>query len=473
MSAVLEAVRHTLQRLDVRHCEVCVGLSGGVDSVTLLDAMQQVAPEHAVRLSALHVNHGLSPHASQWEQFCRELCDGRAIAFSCARVTVERDSGLGLEAAARNARYAAFARSRAEYVALAHHLDDQIETFFIQLLRGAGARGLSAMPAVSKDEVRGIKDEKGRTEGEGVEQPLPSSFILHPSSLPSTPRILRPLLAVTRAQIEEYAKARGLNCIEDESNFDTALDRNFLRREVLPLIASRFPGYRETLARAAQNLADAASLADFLAEIDSQAVRDEEGFNAEALKALPAARALNVLRHAFDRKDLPMPSRARLEEALRQCVEAAPDAQILIAFGGYSIRRHRNRITLVEDGGDVGEWCEAWRGEDSLALPGGLGRLRFIRSTGDGISRARLDSAPVRVGFRHGGEKLSPGPGRPRRQLKHLLQEAGVPAWERGRVPLVFCGETLAWAAGIGVAAECRAREGEPSVRIEWERAET
>lgn len=455
MSSVLEAVRITLQRLDVLQGEVCVGLSGGVDSVTLLDVLQQLAPEHKLRLSALHVNHGLSPQASQWEQFCQQLCEGRGIALLCVQVTVARDSKLGLEAAARNARYAAFAQSRAEYVALAHHLDDQIETFLIQLLRGAGARGLSAMPTVSMDEVRRMKN--GGKEQGNVDHP----------------RLLRPLLGVARAQIEEYAKARGLKWIEDETNLDPALDRNFLRHEVLPLIASRFPGYRQTLARAAQNLAAAAALADFLAEIDSQAVCDEDGFDADALRALPAVRALNVLRHAFDRKGLPMPPRSRLEEALRQCMEAAPDAQVRIAFGAYSIRRHRNRITLAEDGGDVGDWREPWRGEDCLDLPAGLGRLRFIRCTGEGISRSRLDSAPVRVAFRRGGEKLSPGPGRPRRRLKHLLQEAGVPAWERGRVPLLFCGETLAWVAGIGVAAECRARAGEPSVRIEWERAGT
>jgi tRNA(Ile)-lysidine synthase len=469
MPAVLDAIRATLQAVDARECDVCVALSGGIDSVSLLDGLQQVAAERRLRLSALHINHGLSPAAPQWEAFCRRLCAERGIEFACVRVRVERESGLGLEAAARKARYAAFAESGADYLALAHHLDDQIETFLIQLLRGAGARGMSAMPTVSKDEVGRMKDEKGRTRAEGVESALPSSFILHPSSLSSThPRILRPLLAVTRGQIEEYARARALKWVEDESNLDTALDRNFLRRDILPLIAARFPGYRETLARSARNLADAAALADALAEIDLQSVRDREALRVEALSALPRTRALNVLRHVFDLEGLPMPPRARLEEALRQCMQAAPDAQVRVGFGPASIRRHRGRITLVRQAEDVGDWTGAWRGEETLALPQGLGWLRFIRTSADGISQARLASAPVTVRFRRGGERFSPGPGRPRRALKSLLQEAQVPAWERGRVPLLFCGDCLAWVAGVGVAAQWQAREGEPAVRVEW-----
>ncbi|MGH8630869.1 MAG: tRNA lysidine(34) synthetase TilS, partial [Burkholderiales bacterium] len=159
-----------------------------------------------------------------------------------------------------------------------------------------------------------------------------------------------------------------------------------------------------------------------------------------------------------------------LEEALRQCLESAPDSRVQVHFGAVSIRRHRGRIALVEDVEEALDWEGAWQGEDTLCLPDGLGRMRFVRTTGDGISQARLDSAPVSVRFRRGGEKLSLGRGRPRRDLKHLLQEAGVPQWERGRLPLLFCGELLAWVPGIGVSAECVANEGEPAIRVEWER---
>jgi tRNA(Ile)-lysidine synthase len=450
MSAVAEAIRNTLQDLEVRDCAVCVALSGGIDSVSLLDGLLQIGPARGLRLSALHVNHGLSPHASSWEAFCRALCDARGITLSCVRVRVERESGSGLEAAARIARYAVFAESDADFVALAHHLDDQVETFLIQLLRGAGARGLSAMPVLSRIAGHERKDDSGPGAGRAF--------------------LLRPLLKVSRTQIDDYAKARGLEWVEDESNLDTALDRNFLRREVLPLFASRFPGYRETLVRSARNLADSAALADDLARIDWQSVLEKDGIRMQALKELPRVRALNVLRHAFDRKGLPMPPRARLEEALRQCLEAAPDSRVRVRFGAVTIRRHRGRITLIEEGEEAGNWQCAWKGEDTLALPHGLGWLNFRRTTGEGISRTRLDSAPVSVRFRRGGERLSLGPGRPRRRLKHLLQEADVPEWERGRMPLLFCGDRLAWVPGIGVAADCAAHEREPAVRVEWQR---
>ncbi len=452
MVTVLEAVRDTLQRLDVRECGVCVGLSGGIDSASLLDALWRVAPERNLRLSALHVNHGLSPRAEQWQDFCRELCAGKGIALSCARVRVARGSGSGLEAAARVARYAAFAESGAEYLALAHHLDDQVETFLLQLLRGAGARGLSAMPVL--DRVYGAQEDQA-------------------PERPARPRILRPLLTVSRARIEEYSRMRGLHWIEDESNRDSAPDRNFLRHKVLPLLAARFPGYRQTLARSARNLADTAALAEALAEIDLQSVRDRSGLSAQALGRLPRERGLNVLRQAFERRGLPMPPRARLEEALRQCLEAAADANVRVSFGPVSIRRHRNRIELVDDVDTASDWQGVWRGEDTLLLPRGLGQVHFVRTTGDGISKARLESAPVSVRFRHGGEKLSLGPGRPRRDLKNLLQEAGVPQWERGRLPLLFCGEVLAWVPGIGVSSECTARQDEPAIRVEWEPAGT
>lgn len=446
MSAVLEAIRQTLERFGVRQCEVCVALSGGIDSISLLDAFWQIAPERGLTLSALHVNHGLSPRAPRWQTFCSEWCSGRGIELTCEEVKVERDAGLGLEAAARRARYAAFERVAAHYLVLAHHLDDQIETLLIQLLRGAGARGLSAMPVLAQFE--GGRWRSGEP----------------------APRILRPLLTVSRAEIEEYARQRALDWVEDESNRDVALDRNFLRHEVLPLIASRFPGYRDTLARSAQNLADAAVLTETLAGIDLQAVRDGEGLSARALGRLSRERALNVLRHAFALRSLPMPPRARLEEALRQCLEAAPDSRIQVRFGAVSIRRHRDRIVLVEDA-EALDWEALWQGEDTLRLPDSLGHMRFVRTTGEGISRARLERAPVRVRFRRGGEKLSLGKGRPRRDLKRLLQEAGVPHWERARLPLLFCGEVLAWVPGIGVSAECAAHEGEAAIRVEWEAA--
>ncbi|HWQ37662.1 MAG TPA: tRNA lysidine(34) synthetase TilS [Burkholderiales bacterium] len=443
MASIAESVGQVLQSLGLRDRSVCVALSGGVDSVVLLDVLHRLAPELRLTLSALHVNHGLSPHAARWEAFSRALCEQRSVAFCTVSVAVPRNGGAGPEAAARRARYAVFARVRADYLALGHHLDDQAETLLLQLLRGAGPKGLSAM---------------------SVTRALPAE----PGS-PRPPILLRPLLGITRERILAHARLRGLSWVEDESNRDTVLDRNFLRHRLLPLVGERFPAWRETLARAARNLADAAAIADALGEIDLRSAGDAGGVRVEALRGLPIERALNVLRVLFANRGLPPPPRARLEEALRQCLDAAADARVCVAFGAVDVRRHRGRVRLVARRAAGKDWSHTWRGEDAMDLPDGLGRLRFVRTTGEGIAQARCERQTVTVRLRRGGETFLPDPGRVRRALKKLLQEAGVPAWERGRLPLVFCGEVLAWVPGLGVAADHRPGAGEPGVRIEWE----
>ena len=281
-------------------------------------------------------------------------------------------------------------------------------------------------------------------------------------------RLLRPLLSVTRAEIEAHARAHGLPWVEDESNRNTDLDRNFLRHELLPVLAARFPAYRETLARAARNLADANAMNDALAQIDWQAAQRTGELSVERLRELPAERALNVLRFLFARANVPMPPRVRLEEALRQCFDAGADAQVCVRFGDWTLRRYRDALVLVPWQPGETDWSARWQGEGTLALPAGLGSLRFVTTVGQGIAAARLRDMPVVVRFRRGGERFEP-PGRPRRQLKKLLQESAVPAWERSALPLLFCGDALVWVPGLGVAAPYRAGAGEAAVDVVWE----
>jgi len=204
----------------LRGKRLAVGLSGGVDSVVLLHLLRELAPRHGFRLSAVHVHHGLSPNADDWARFCRKLCRGWVVPLTVRRVSVQK-KGRGLEAAAREARRAAFAAVAADAIVLAHHLDDQAETVLLNLLRGAGPRGAAAMQAAGR-----LGDK----------------------------RLLRPLLQVRRREILAYARAHHLEWIEDESNRDAALARNFLRLRVGPLLEERFPRWRESLARAALEL---------------------------------------------------------------------------------------------------------------------------------------------------------------------------------------------------------------------------
>ena len=433
----------TLDACAVRAKRVAVGLSGGLDSVVLLDLLHARAGARQLSLSALHVNHQISAHAGEWEGFCRSLCDGYGIALTVKRVQVTAD-GSGLEAAARRARYRAFASVDTDFVALAHHLDDQAETFLLQLLRGAGPKGLSAMPMLRQQE-HAVGDR------------------------PASALIVRPLLEVRRGQIEAYAKARQLVWVEDDSNADSRFDRNYLRNELLGQLEARFPAYRETLARAARNLADHALLAEELARIDAQSF-DRSAVSAERLRQLSDARALNLLRQLFADQGLQMPPRARLEEALRQCRDAGRDAEIQVTFGDARLRCYRDRIELVAHCADMpADWQSRWDGHHELSLPDGLGMLRSRAVIGEGIARRHFEIRAATVRGRSGGERMQQGENRPRRALKNLLQEHAIPPWERSRMPLVFFGEQLAWVPGIGVAAEFRAAASEPGIAPEWE----
>jgi tRNA(Ile)-lysidine synthase len=430
-----------------------VGLSGGVDSVVLLDCLLRAARPQRFRLSALHVNHQLSPNAGRWSAFCRGLCRERGIPFRAVRVSVPR--GDSVEGAARVARYAAFARQAADYIVLAQHQDDQAETVLLQLLRGAGVKGLAAMPLL-RAEGRGPRVEGKTTRHSTLD------------ARHATPAILRPLLDVTRAEIEAYARKRGLKWIEDESNQDTYFLRNYLRHEVLPAIARRFPAYRATLARAARHFADAAGMLDEAAAADNAGKFDERTLAVAALRGLPPARARNSLRYFLASHGVDMPSADRLEEALRQALTARDDARVMIDIHGARLRRHAGKLHVVRGPAPPPQFSKRWHGERRIALPELGGTLTLARVRGAGISLSRLRGRPVTIRVRQGGERLQPDCKRPRRSLKNLLQEAKLPPWQRERLPLIFCGDELVWAPGIGTDCAFQAREGESAWLPAW-----
>lgn len=439
-----------------------VGLSGGVDSIVLLDCLRRVAARLRIRLSALHVNHQLHPNASLWEAFCRRQCRKRNVPYVSTKVNVA--PGGNVEAAARAARYAAFARQRADYIVLAQHQDDQVETLLLQLLRGAGVRGLAAMPLLRRAEGEGLraKGNKNRAIKRGS-----SSLIPHPSSL----QILRPFLDLTRADILDYARARHLEWIEDDSNANLEFRRNFLRHEVLPLIARRFPSYRTTVVRSARHLAEASAVLDELALQDAADGFDGATLAVATLRRLSRARARNVLRLFLARQGVTMPNVERLEEALRQGLTARQDARVAVELEGGLLRRYAGRLHVVPGRRPPPRsFMRRWHGQREMALPELGGVLSFQRTREQGISVARLQAEPVTIRLRQGGERLQPDARRPRRSLKNLLQEARVAPWQRDCLPLIYCGNRVAWAAEVGVDSAFQARPGETALRPEWKR---
>lgn len=267
-----------------------VGLSGGCDSVALLHLLAGL--RRPGPLQAIHVHHGLSPNADSWAAFCGEYCSRLGVPLTIRHVAVETGSGLGLEAAARNARYAAFSGLARGNLLLAHHRGDQAETVLFNLLRGAGVTGAAGIPVERK--WGGL-------------------------------RLLRPLLDVPRGAIEAYAGAAGLGWIDDESNADTAFARNFLRHEALVGLSRRFPAAEASLAQAAANFAEAATLLDELAELDWQRGADGTAAKMTALRELGLPRLKNLLRYRLRCLGWQVPVASRLDEFARQVLAAAPD----------------------------------------------------------------------------------------------------------------------------------------------------
>jgi tRNA(Ile)-lysidine synthase len=390
--AVEAAADAFLAGLPLRRKRVAVGLSGGLDSVVLLQVLHALRHKHGYRLSALHVHHGLSENADAWTRFCTRLCRTLKIPLAVRRVRVTK-TAEGWEAAARKARYAAYRGARADAIALGHHQDDQAETVLFNLLRGTGRRGLAGMAA------------RSRLDGKVL---------------------LRPFLDLPRAALAAYAIGRQLQWVEDESNADESLTRNFLRRRLGPLIASRFPRWQASVARAARHAA----------QTDLQAG--------------------DLLRAFLREQGLRAPSEAKLGEMLRQLGSGA--AATAIAHDGKVLRTYRGRVLVDGAVAPAGFREIPWNGEPRVELPALGGAILFRRTAGVGLDAALLKSRSFTVRLRAGGERLQPDPKRPRRTLKNLFQEAGIPPHERERLPLLFCGADLAWVPGLGIDARFQAR---------------
>ncbi|RIX46981.1 MAG: tRNA lysidine(34) synthetase TilS [Rhodocyclales bacterium GT-UBC] len=295
------------------NAHLCVGLSGGCDSVVLLHVLSRLGL--GARLTALHVNHGLSSNALAWSDFCAEYCAQLGVDLQIVKVSIEMGGGGGLEAAARQARHAAFAECGADVVLLAHHRGDQAETVLFNLLRGAGVAGARGMPA--QREIGG------------------------------GPRLLRPLLDVSRGELEAYASEYGLHWVVDESNHDVRFSRNYLRHQVLPVLKARFPKVEESLAQAAGHFSEADILLSELALQDWSAVLDgaeDESASLKALRQLSLPRLKNLLRYRLRQKGWRAPVAARLDEFARQLLTAASDRHPELLLPDGLMRLVRGRL---------------------------------------------------------------------------------------------------------------------------------
>lgn len=411
---------------------IVVACSGGLDSSVLLHRLATDPALRARGLRAVHVHHGLQAGADAWAAHCSQQARALDVPLQVLRIEVPRDSGSGLEAAAREARYAALSGTLAagDLLATAHHLDDQAETFLLRALRASGPEGLGAMRAV-------------RALGDAWQW--------------------RPLLSQPREALHAYAEAHGLAWIEDPSNALPDPDRNFLRLQLLPLMRQRWPHAAASLARSAALCAQADALlaAEDAALLRTHAGDDPRTLRVSALEALPAERRARLLRHwirALGLPPLPANGIGQVETGL---LDARADAEASFAWAGARVLRWRDflhadrlRAPLPPD------WSTQWDGRAPLALPDG-GRLLLRDDQGNATSTG-FDS-PVRVHARQGGERIVL-PGRDHSHaLKQVLQDRGVPPWRRAHLPLLSAADgqllaaaDVAWAAPLALWLKAR-----------------
>lgn len=420
-----------------------LGLSGGMDSVVLLSILISLSTKIKFNLKVIHVNHGISPNTNKWERFCVNLCNSYGIPIKISRLKLSKSSGTSLEANARKARYKIFKNLKEDYVVLAQHLDDQVETLLLQMLRGAGVKGLGSMPVIRKQ----IPD---KVSGSG-------------------PQLLRPLLDTSRGEIEAYARKYKLNWITDESNKDVSFDRNFLRHKILPLFEERFPSYRKTFFRASLHMAEASNLLDELAESDWIKCSVSNQLKIEKLRKLSFSRAKNLLRYDLSQRGVILPSTVKLEDMLRQFLSFRSSAKLHITFGDTEIRCFKGSIYVRSISKLLDkEKIFKWKGEKILSIAETGDSVKFTCEKGKGINLLKLKKRPVIIRFRLGGERIRPDCKRPRRSLKNLFQEASFPQWERETLPLLFSGEDLVWVPGIGIDCDFQAGISDPGLIVSW-----
>lgn len=410
-----------------------VAFSGGLDSTVLLHALATSGT--ATPVVAAHVDHGLHPEAAAWASHCQAVATRLGVAYSGLEVSIDAAAPAGPEAAARDARYAAFQKlvQSNDCLLSAHHQDDQAETLLLNLMRGSGVAGLAGIGA-------------RRIFGKGL--------------------LLRPLLDVPLDDLKSYAAAEQLDWVEDPSNRDTQFDRNFLRHEILPALSGRWPAVAGRLRRSAELVREASELLEDLADADLDAVGTDNRLSIKQLQVLSAPRQRNVLRRAIRRCGLPAPPGTRLQQIVDELIPARPDAQPQVSWSGVDVRRYRDALFILPSQSNESPPAggKLRTNGQPVALGGDLGALRLVGPHAKGIS-PDIAAAGLEIRFRHGGEAIRVVGHQSTQKLKKLLQEAGILPWMRHRVPLLYCGDSLVAVADLWIDADSAA---EPGYVVQW-----
>ena len=444
------------------HKRLFIAYSGGVDSQVLLHALVKILNLKAqavnpMAITVCHIHHGLSPNADSWLDFA--MCESKKldVKFLTERVVVSKQTGKGIEANAREARYQALIKMTepGDLILTGHHQDDQLETMLLALKRGAGLKGLSAM-----DSQRYLSNRL----------------------------LVRPLLNISRHQIELYAHDNDLTWIEDESNVETKFDRNFLRQKVIPLLKNRWPSITATFSRSAEHCRDAENLLLEVADQDfSQCCVEDDCFSIDSLLALSKSRFNNLIRYFLEQNHCIMPSSEQLSQLHLQ-LAAADDKNPAVKVGQYYLRRFKGRLFLTADFEDVSEWQTDLllaKTSSKVVLPNKLGKVNCVITTANEVDensqylKLPKPGQKITISFTHTNPKCLPDYRQHSRSLKKVLQELAIPPWQRKRIPFLYYDDTLVAAVGLFVCQAYMANSKkhplsqkiettEPSVKITW-----
>ncbi|SMB82888.1 tRNA(Ile)-lysidine synthase [Pasteurella testudinis DSM 23072] len=431
----LAQLHRTLLQQQISQASFLLAYSGGLDSSALLSLfarLKQQLPQ--LKLRAIHVHHGLSPHADHWAQHCRRQCQRYDIPLIVEKVRLSNQKGI--EDAARSARYYAFKQHLKphEILVTAHHLNDQSETLLLALKRGSGIKGLAAM------QVR--------------------------SELWQIP-IFRPLLDYSRDQLLDYAQTEGLSWIEDESNQDNRYDRNFLRNHILPPLRERWPQIDRTLQRSAQHCFEQYQLLQelLLPVFEQHYCATDRTLNISGFTKYSRHKQAFLLRLWLEKNALAMPSQRQLSQLIEQVISAAQGKQPQLRLENSIIRRYQQRLYLTPNYADISRQIIKVVFEQEIPLPDNLGNLFFQLKTTHIVVIWQKTSGTVKhtlplpnrdqsiqIRFHYSG-KVRLARNRANTDIKKVWQHFAIPPWQRSRIPLVFYAENLICALGAFVAA--------------------
>ena len=419
--------------------ETCwIAYSGGLDSLVLLHVLASIQDKIKIKLVAVHVNHGLSNDADLWVKHCQDKCANYGIEIQTFSIDMSHKNDKGTEAYAREKRYEVLGNLMRSHDLLltAHHMNDQVETILLQLMRGSGPDGLVGMP-------------QAREFSKGI--------------------LLRPLLDYSREEIHDYALSESLSWIEDESNKSNKYDRNFLRNKIIPGLLTRWPGALKTVQRAAKHQAEARCLINEISRNDLEMVCESEyrKLDISNFNNLSGIRKKHVLRAWIKKNKLETPSALIIENIIAEIIHANIDRNPCIQWKGGEIRRYREYLYIMKSlpAHDV-EMSKPWNLQERLELTSGY--LKAISGKGNGIKKDVLSNDTVEIRYRQGGEKIKLSGHRETHDLKKLFQEHGVPSWMRDRIPLIYYENKLIAVADLWIESKFAASESEVAWQIIW-----